>query len=78
MENIIYPKKEITIALIGKYNEMGDSDLSVMEALKHAGANNSCRVNIFSLQPTLLKNESRREILKGYHDQGKLDGILIP
>lgn len=78
VENIISPKKEITIALIGKYNEIGDCDLSVMEALKHAGANHSCRVNIHAIQPTALEGGNRRDILSITKQQGKLDGILIP
>lgn len=78
VDNIIHPKKEVTIALIGKYNEMGDCDLSVMEALKHAGANNGCRVTIQSIQPTSLEGDDRKELLSAYQQQGKLDGILVP
>lgn len=78
VENIIHPKKEITIALIGKYNEMNDCDLSVMEALKHAGANNSTKVYIHSIQPCGLESEHRRSLLDGVRHDGQLDGILIP
>ncbi|MCF8008531.1 MAG: CTP synthase, partial [Halanaerobiales bacterium] len=39
-------KKEITIAIVGKYVELPDTYLSISESLSHAGVANSCMVNI--------------------------------
>ena len=78
VHNIVHPEKHITIALIWKYNEMWDADLSVMEALKHAWANHSCRITIQSIQPTALEWEDRKVILDQYKAEWKLHGILIP
>lgn len=69
VHNIIHPEKQITVALIGKYNEMGDADLSVMEALKHAGANHSCKIFIQSIQPTALEGDDRMNILEHYKNE---------
>lgn len=40
------PKKKITIGLVGKYVELQDAYKSITEATTHAGANNSCKVNV--------------------------------
>ena len=40
------PKKEVTIAMCGKYTELIDSYKSVMESFVHAGVENNARVNI--------------------------------
>ncbi|MDD4045662.1 MAG: CTP synthase, partial [Tissierellia bacterium] len=40
------PKYSVKIALVGKYVELKDAYLSVAEALKHAGFDNSCDVEI--------------------------------
>ncbi len=40
------PKREVNIALIGKYVELKDAYKSIAEALIHAGAANECRVNV--------------------------------
>lgn len=40
------PKREVNIALVGKYNELQDAYKSIYEAFVHAGAANECKVNI--------------------------------
>ena len=39
------PKKEVKIALIGKYVELRDAYKSIAEAIIHAGATNECKVS---------------------------------
>ena len=38
--------KEVTIGIVGKYTGLEDAYISIKEAFKHAGAINSCRVNL--------------------------------
>ena len=40
------PKKEINIAIAGKYTELNDAYISVVESLKHAGFQNDAKVNL--------------------------------
>ena len=40
------PTSEVTIALVGKYIQLHDAYLSVMEALKHGGIANRTKVSI--------------------------------
>ena len=40
------PEKEVTIGLVGKYVELQDAYKSISEAIIHAGAKNSCKVNV--------------------------------
>jgi len=63
---------EVTIALVGKYVELHDAYLSVVEALKHGGIANSADVNIKWVNAELLDSENVNEYLSD------ADGILVP
>lgn len=40
------PKKELTVAIAGKYTELSDAYISVVESLKHAGFQNDTKINL--------------------------------
>ena len=40
------PKKELNIAIAGKYTELNDAYISVVESLKHAGFQNDTKINL--------------------------------
>ena len=66
----------VNIGIVGKYFasgdfSLGDSYISVIEAIKHAAAYNHCRVKIQWLGAEEVDKEGTR-ILKG------LDGIIVP
>lgn len=65
-------EKEVNIALVGKYVELHDAYISVVEALKHAGYNNNAKINISWIQSEDITEENAEEYLAGY------DGILVP
>ncbi|MCL4482743.1 MAG: CTP synthase [Bacteroidetes bacterium] len=65
------PKKEVKIALIGKYVELRDAYKSIAEALIHAGATNECRVNVEWIHSEKINEENIERKLKG------CQGILI-
>jgi len=51
VQKIMVPEKVIKVAMVGKYLDIGDyqlvdSYISINEALKHAAANNNCKVEI--------------------------------
>lgn len=68
------PKKEITIAIGGKYTNLKDSYASVVEALIHGGAHNDCKVNIIWIETTDLEQGkiTADEALRNVH------GLIIP
>ncbi len=71
-------KKEIRLAVIGKYFNTGDcvlsdSYISVIESIKHASYNNDAAPNIDWIDAeTFEKNKNNVKILKQY------DGIIVP
>ncbi|MDF2948839.1 MAG: synthase [Sedimentibacter sp.] len=62
----------VKIALVGKYVELKDAYLSVAEALRHAGIDNSAEVEIDWIHSEEVNEENYKEILEGCH------GILVP
>jgi len=65
------PKREIKVALIGKYVELHDAYKSISEALIHAGAANECRVNVEWIHSEKINEENIERKLKGSN------GIII-
>lgn len=62
----------VTIALVGKYVELHDAYLSVVEALKHGGIANNAEVRIKWVNSEHLDGENLKNHLL------KVDGILVP
>ncbi len=67
-----HPDKETTVALVGKYTQLHDAYISVVEALKHGGIASRCTVNIKWVDSELLNEENVDETL------GDVSGILVP
>lgn len=59
------PKREVKVALIGKYVELRDAYKSIAEALIHSGAANECKVNIEWIHSERLNEENIERKLKG-------------
>ena len=57
------PTSEVTIALVGKYIQLHDAYLSVMEALKHGGIANRTKVTIKWVDSEFLKPEALDDTL---------------
>ena len=64
--------REVTIGLVGKYVELEDAYLSVAEALRHGGFENSAAVNIEWIQSEDITRENAAEKL------ADCDGIIVP
>ncbi|MGB0885020.1 MAG: CTP synthase [Chitinophagales bacterium] len=65
------PSKEVKIGFIGKYVELQDAYISIIEAFKHAGVENNCKVEIVKLHSEKLNDDNIAAQLKG------LKGILV-
>jgi CTP synthase len=74
VERIKNPKKQITVAITGKYTLVKDAYVSIKEALVHAGAQNSTKVNIKWVETTEIEDKkiSVKDALQG------CDGIIVP
>ena len=67
------PKQSVTIALVGKYIELHDAYLSVVESLTHGGIHNEAEVTIDWVDAeTLTDDAAAAERLKN------ADGIIVP
>ena len=69
---ILQNKKQVNIAIIGKYVELKDAYKSLDEALTHGGINNNVKVNLIRIDSEKLKVSEISSILKN------ISGILIP
>ena len=66
------PNKEVEIALVGKYIQLHDAYISVVEALKHGGIFQHATVNIKWVDSEELNEGNVAEVL------GDVQGILVP
>ena len=72
VEDLKSPTQEVAIALVGKYTQLHDAYISVVEALKHGGIPQHATVNIKWVDSEQVNKENVAEILKD------VDGILVP
>ena len=66
------PTQEVRVALVGKYIQLHDAYISVVEALKHGGIFSHTTVNIKWIDSETVTAENAEELL------GDVDGILVP
>ena len=66
------PKHEVTIALVGKYIQLHDAYLGVVEALKHGGIFINTTVNIKWIDSETVTDDNVEELLSD------VDGVLVP
>ena len=67
-----HPEKEVTVALVGKYIQLHDAYISVVESLKHGGVASRASVNIKWIDSEAVTAENVGELL------GDVSGILVP
>ncbi len=72
VNKVLNLSKKTTIALVGKYVELQDAYISVVEALKHAGYAFDADVQIKWINSEHVTKENVAELL------GDVDGILVP
>lgn len=72
VESLRNPNAEVEIAMVGKYIQLHDAYLSVVEALKHGGIAARANVKIRWIDSEDVTAENAAGLLKG------VDGILVP
>jgi CTP synthase len=69
IDNIRNPRREITVAMCGKYTQLEDSYASIIESFNHCSAHLSCSINLKWVETTDLTDAT---FLDG------VDGVVVP
>lgn len=72
VERLLAPKKDVRIAIVGKYVELPDAYLSIVEALTHGGIANHAKVRVEWIAAEEVTPENVASKLKG------CSGVLVP
>jgi len=72
VEDMKNPTARCTVGMVGKYMELHDAYISIVEALKHGGIENKARVDIQWIDSETITSQNAKERLKG------LNGLLVP
>jgi CTP synthase len=72
VQRVISPKKNLKIAVVGKYIDLQDAYKSIYESLTHAGASNDCGIEIVRVDSEDLDESNSEKYL------GQVAGILVP
>lgn len=72
VERIHNLNRKVTVALVGKYVELQDAYLSIVESLKHAGFQCNCGVDIKWVNAEDIEQDGPEKLL------GDVDAILVP
>ena len=72
VESLRTPTDSVTVALVGKYTQLHDAYISVVEALKHGGISHRCVVDIKWVDSETVTKENVDSILRD------VNGILVP
>ena len=72
VDNLRHPTQEVTVALVGKYVQLHDAYISVVEALKHGGIYSHTTVNIRWIDSETVTEDNAEELFSD------VSGILVP
>ncbi|MBX6378449.1 MAG: CTP synthase, partial [Clostridia bacterium] len=71
VERMMRPEREVEVAFVGKYVQLHDAYLSIVEALHHGGIPHSARVRIRWVDAEALEEDDPETFLEG------ADGVLV-
>lgn len=69
VNNLRNPRREITVAMCGKYTKLEDSYASIIESFNHCSAHLDCKINLKWIETTDLADTSFMD---------EVDGIVVP
>jgi CTP synthase len=72
IEHIVHPKRQVKIAVVGKYIDLQDAYKSIYESLTHAAASLDCAVDVVLVDAEELEERETANVFAG------MDGILVP
>ncbi|XP_062127521.1 CTP synthase isoform X3 [Drosophila sulfurigaster albostrigata] len=75
-------RREVNIAIVGKYTKFTDSYASVVKAVQHAALAVNRKANLIFIESCLLEQETQQKEPSNYHKEWQKlcesDGILVP
>jgi CTP synthase len=72
VQRVISPRKNLKVAVVGKYIDLQDAYKSIYESLTHAGAANDCGIEIVKIDSEDLEGAKPAKAL------GTVAGIIVP
>ena len=72
VQRVIYPRKRVKVAIVGKYIDLQDAYKSIYESLTIAAASQDCGVDLLKVDAEDLETDGADEILSG------VAGVIIP
>jgi CTP synthase len=72
VQRVIAPRKNLKVAVVGKYIDLQDAYKSIYESLTHAGAANDCGIEIVRIDAEDLEGNEPTKTL------GTVAGIIVP
>jgi CTP synthase len=78
VNKLLNPQREITIALVGKYTQLDDSYLSVLESLKHAGAFYDTKIKIERVDSENYESDFWSDSFRNLINQKNILAVVIP
>jgi CTP synthase len=73
VDNLDNPEHSATIAICGKYTKLEDSYASIVESLKHCGANLKAKICVKMIDTTEVNSQDdAKKLLSG------VDGVIVP
>jgi CTP synthase len=72
VQRVIAPRKNLKVAVVGKYIDLQDAYKSIYESLTHAGAANDCGIEIVRIDAEDLEGNEPSKTL------GTVAGIIVP
>jgi CTP synthase len=72
VERALHPKRQVRIAVVGKYIQLQDAYKSIYEALRHGGLANDAAVEVKRVDSEQIERDGAASVLGDAH------GILIP
>ncbi len=75
VNKMYHAKKELKIAIVGKYVGMGDAYISIVESIHHACIDHECKASILWVDSEELESKSDQEAHDLLHE---VNAILVP
>jgi CTP synthase len=72
VQRVVHPRKNLKVAVVGKYIDLQDAYKSIYESLTHAGAANDCGVEILRIDSEELETSDPGKHLSS------VAGVLVP
>ena len=78
VSKLLNPQRETTVAIVGKYIQLDDSYISVLESLKHAWAFYDTKVKIERVNSEDYESESRNDQFRNLVNQKNISAVVVP